>query len=337
MSMTEELHTDDSRITDILIIGGGPTGLFTAFYCGMRDATCKIIDSLPELGGQLTALYPEKFIYDVAGFPKIKARDLVQQLTDQALQFQASVHLEEEVVGLNRRDDGLFELSTNKATHLGRAVIVCAGIGAFTPRPLPDPMASRFDGRGVSYYVDRLEHFQGKRVLVVGGGDTALDYALMLDGVAASVTLIHRRDEFRAHEDSVRQLQASGVHVRTFHELVTCHGDDCLTKVTLVQNQTKETIELDVDVIVSGLGFSASLGPIQNFGIEIVKNEIVVNTRMETNVPGIYAAGDVVTYPGKVKLIATGFGEAPTAVNNAKTFIDPKARLSPGHSSSRKE
>ncbi|MBX5436303.1 MAG: NAD(P)/FAD-dependent oxidoreductase [Alicyclobacillaceae bacterium] len=327
----------DEQVYDITIIGGGPTGLFAAFYCGMRDATCKIIDSLPQLGGQLIELYPEKYIYDVGGFPKVRARDLVEQLKEQAFQYNPKVHLNEKVIGLTKREDGIFELTTDKGVHYSKAVIICAGIGMFTPRPLPAEGAEAFVGRGISYYIDDLEKFRGKRTLVVGGGDTAVDFALMLEGVASQVTLIHRRDQFRAHEETVKRLFASSVDVKTFVELKAVSGDEWLRRATLVHNRTKETWEVEVDAIVSGLGFSASLGPMQEWGLHIENNEIVVNTRMETNIPGVYAAGDIVTYPGKVKLIATGFGEAPTAVNNAKTYIDPTAKLSPGHSSNRKE
>jgi thioredoxin reductase len=327
----------DERVYDITIIGGGPTGLFAAFYCGMRDASCKIIDSLPELGGQLATLYPEKYIYDVPGFPKVRAKQLVEYLKEQAFQYHPTVCLNERVEQLIRREDGIIELRSDKQAHLSRAVIICAGIGAFAPRELPAPTAKQFEGKGVHYYMDNVETFRGKRVLVVGGGDTAVDYALMLEEVAQQVILIHRRDVFRAHEESVKRLFASSVQVHTFVELQAVHGTDQVEGVTLIQNRTKETFEVPVDAIVSGLGFTASLGPIANWGLEIQGNEIVVNTRMETNIPGVYAAGDIVTYPGKVKLIATGFGEAPTAVNNAKTFIDPKARLFPGHSSNRKE
>ncbi|WP_067932927.1 NAD(P)/FAD-dependent oxidoreductase [Alicyclobacillus kakegawensis] len=326
----------DNQIYDITIIGGGPTGLFAAFYCGMRDLSCKIIDSLPQLGGQLAMLYPEKYIYDVAGFPKVRARDLVEQLKEQAGQYHPAICLNQQVQTLHKREDGVFELGTSEEVHLSRAVIICGGIGSFTPRPLPAASAQQFDGRGVYYYIDQLERFRDQRVLVVGGGDTALDYALMLKPVARSVTLIHRRDRFRAHEDSVKQLYASGVQVKTFTELIDVDGDEQVRGVTLIHNQTKETERLELDAIVSGLGFSASLGPIKDWGLTIEKNDIVVNTRMETNIPGVYAAGDIVTYPGKLKLIATGFGEAPAAVNNAKTYIDPDARLFPGHSSERK-
>lgn len=337
MASLENISRDE-KVYDITIIGGGPTGLFAAFYCGMRNASCKIIDSLPELGGQLATLYPEKFIFDVGGFPKILARDLVEQLKQQAFQYSPAVNLNEQVVSLTRRDDNVFELTTDKRVHLSKAIIIAAGIGVFTPRPLPTEKAKDYEDGGIYYYVDKLDQFRGKKVLVIGGGDSAVDYALMIEKVAAKVTLVHRRDGFRAHEESVRKLHESSVDVRTFMELQDLNGNGgILEEATIVNNKTQETERIPVDAVVSGLGFSASLGPITEWGLEIENNEIVVNTKMETNVPGIYAAGDIVTYPGKIKLIATGFGEAPTAVNNAKTYIDPSARLSPGHSSSRKQ
>ncbi len=322
------------NIVDVAIVGGGPTGLFSAFYCGLRNATCSIIDSLPELGGQLAMLYPEKYIFDVGGYPKILARTLVEHLKEQAFQYHPTVYLNERVLHFNKRIDGIFELTTDKRVHLAKAIILCAGIGLFTPRPLPGDNAANYEGKGVYYYLDNLDNFRGKQVLVVGGGDTALDYALMLETVANHVILIHRRDQFRAHEESVNKLHNSSVEVLLFTELQTVHGPGHVEGVRVIQNKTKETRSFPVDAIVSGLGFSASLGPIAEWGLEIESNEVVVNTRMETNIPGVYAAGDIVTYPGKVKLIATGLGEAPTAVNNAKTYVDPSARLSPGHSSS---
>ncbi len=327
----------DERVYDITIIGGGPVGLFTAFYAGIRDASTKIIDSLPQLGGQLAELYPEKFIYDVAGFPKIRAMDLVDQLIEQTSQYHPAVHLGEKVVNLIKRETGIFELHTDHRIHLSRSVIITAGIGAFTPKSLPAENVKKFEGNGVYYYIDDLKRFRNKRVLVVGGGDTAVDFALMLDGTAKAVTMIHRRDQFRAHEENVKSLFASGVAVKTFYELKAAHGDDSLTGVTIMENRSKQTEELEVDAIIASLGFSASLGPILEWGLEFEGNEIVVDTRMGTNIPGVYAAGDIVTYPGKIKLIATGFGEAPTAVNNAKTYLDPTSKLHPGHSSSRKE
>lgn len=333
--MSEQASVQE-QVTDMLIIGGGPTGLFAAFYSGIRNCSCKIIDSLPELGGQLATLYPEKYIFDVAGFPKVQARHLVDNLIEQAMEYKPGIHLNETVQKLVRREDGIFELHTDASVHLGRAIIICAGIGAFTPRPLPAESAKKFESRGLAYYVDKVESYRGKRVLVVGGGDSAVDYALMLEDVAASVTLIHRRDQFRAHEDSVEKLYASSVNIKTFYELTDVEGHHWIERATIVNNQTKQTETLELDAIVSGMGFTASLGPIKEWGLEIEKNDIVVNSKMETNIPGVYAAGDVATYPGKLKLIATGFGEAPTAVNNAKTYIDPKAKLFPGHSTSMK-
>jgi ferredoxin/flavodoxin---NADP+ reductase len=327
----------DQELYDITIVGGGPCGLFTAFYAGIRDAKTKIIDSLPQLGGQLAELYPEKYIYDVAGFPKILARDLVNNLKEQAFQYNPTVCLNEKVTKVQKLEDGTFEVTTNTTRHLSKTVIVSAGIGAFTPRSLPAENTEQFEGRGIHYFIDNLQTHKGKKCLVVGGGDSAVDYALMLEGVAEKVTLVHRRDQFRAHEESVKKLNESSVEVKVFNELKAVHGEGKLQKAVLINNKDKSTEEIDVDLIIGALGFSASLGPILEWGLEVQDNMIVVNTKMETNIPGVYAAGDVVTYPGKVKLIATGFGEAPTAVNNAKLHYDPNAKLHPGHSSSRKE
>lgn len=326
----------DTKVYDITVIGGGPTGLFTAFYAGIRDASTKIIDSLPQLGGQLSELYPEKYIYDVAGFPKVKAMDLVDQLVEQTKQYHPTLCLSEKVTGLVKRDDQVFELTTDRGVHYSKTVIITGGIGAFTPKPLPVSNAKAFEGKGIYYYVDDMKKFAGKRVVVVGGGDSAVDFALMLEHVAKQVILVHRRDQFRAHEENVKTLHASGVDVKTFYEVQALEGENWLSHVTLVENRSKETIRVEADAIVSSLGFSASLGPILNWGLTIEDNAIVVDTRMGTNIPGVFAAGDIVTYPGKIKLIATGFGEAPTAVNHAKIYLDPASKLHPGHSSSRK-
>lgn len=336
MEHNEVLPTDE-QVYDITIIGGGPVGLFAAFYAGIRDASVKIVDSLPQLGGQLSELYPEKYIYDVAGFPKIRAMDLVDQLLEQTGQYKQKVCLNERVESLVKREDHVFELTTTQQVHLSRSVIVTGGIGAFTPKPLPVANLANYEGKGIHYYIDNVQHFAGQKVLIVGGGDSAVDFALMLEPVAEQVTLIHRRDQFRAHEENVKSLMASRVHVKTFYELKELRGEDRLTGVTIVENRTKETLDLEMDAIIGSLGFSASLGPILTWGLEIEDNAIVVDTRMQTNIAGVFAAGDIVTYPGKLKLIATGFGEAPTAVNNAKMYLDPKSKLFPGHSSSRKE
>ncbi len=322
---------------DLTIIGGGPTGLFAAYYAGLRQMRTKIIDALPELGGQLTALYPEKYIYDVAGFPKILAKDLVKNLTEQACAYHPAIYLEERIVGMKITQVGeqrLIGLTTNKGEeHLSKALLLTVGLGAFAPRKLHLPDAERFEGKGVYYFVKEKSLLKDKDLLIVGGGDSAVDWALNLEGHARSITLIHRRDLFRAHEDSVKRLLASRTRVKLFYELKAILGNESVEKAIIFQNRTKEEETLPVDCILLSLGFVATLGRITEWGLEIEKNDIKVNSRMETNIPGIYAAGDIVTYPGKLKLIATGFGEAAIAVNAAKAFIDPKAKFFPGHSS----
>jgi thioredoxin reductase (NADPH) len=320
------------EIYDITIIGGGPSGLFAAFYGGMRQMKVKIIESMPQLGGQLSALYPEKYIYDVAGFPKVLAQDLVNNLKVQAMQFNPAIVLEESVQNVAKAED-IFELTTDKTVHYSKAVLITAGVGAFQPRRLELDSAKQYEGKNLHYFVDDLNSFAGKRVLVCGGGDSALDWSLMLEPIAPEVTLTHRRDKFRAHEHSVEQLMNSKVAVKTPYQITELIGDgENISAVVLENGDLKETIE--VDAVIVNYGFVSSLGPIKTWGLDIEKNSIVVNSRMETNIKGIYAAGDVCSYDGKVKLIASGFGEAPTAVNNAKTYIDPKAKTQPMHSTS---
>ncbi|SDM12467.1 thioredoxin reductase (NADPH) [Paenibacillus jilunlii] len=323
-------------MSDLLIIGGGPAGMFAAFYGGMRQASVTLIESMPQLGGQLAALYPEKYIYDVAGFPKVTAQELVDNLSRQMELFQSDIRLEEKVVSLKKQDERHFVITTDKAEYHSKAVIITAGVGAFEPRRLELPEAARFEKANLHYFVSDLNAFKGKKVLISGGGDSAVDWALMLEPIAEQVTLIHRRDKFRAHEHSVENLMASKVNVITPSEITGLHGEEFITKVTLSHIKTKETQELEVDSVIVNFGFVSSLGPIAEWGIDIDSNSIVVDSRMETSIPGIFAAGDITTYPGKLKLIAVGFGEAPTAVNNAKVYIDPEAKLSPGHSSNLK-
>ena len=332
MSQTETETTP----LDIAVIGGGPAGMFAAFYAGMRQASVRIIESMPQLGGQLAALYPEKYIYDVAGFPRVTAQELVNRLKEQLELFKPEVCLEEKVQLVVKRGERDFEIVTDKQRHYAKAVVVTAGVGAFEPRRLELPEAARFEGVNLHYFVGDLLRFKGQRVLISGGGDSAVDWALMLEPIAESVTLIHRRDKFRAHEHSVENLMRSGVRVVTPTEIAALHGVDRIEKVTLKDVKSGETQELDVDAVIVNFGFVSSLGPIAEWGMEIDSGSIVVNSRMETSIPGIFAAGDITTYPGKLKLIAVGFGEAPTAINNAKVYIDPTAKLSPGHSSNMK-
>ncbi|OBZ09644.1 ferredoxin--NADP(+) reductase [Bacillus sp. FJAT-27264] len=330
------LDSSGVPMSDLLIIGGGPAGMFAAFYGGMRQASVTLIESMPQLGGQLAALYPEKYIYDVAGFPKVTAQELVDNLSRQMELFQSDIRLEEKVVSVQKRDERHFVVTTDKAEYHSKAVIITAGVGAFEPRRLELPEAQRFEKANLHYFINDLNAFKGKKVLISGGGDSAVDWALMLEPIAEQVTLIHRRDKFRAHEHSVEKLMSSKVNVVTPTEITALHGEEFITKVTLSHIKTKETQEIEVDSVIVNFGFVSSLGPIAEWGIEIQSNSIVVDSRMETNIPGIFAAGDITTYPGKLKLIAVGFGEAPTAVNNAKVYIDPEAKLSPGHSSNLK-
>lgn len=325
---------EDTKVYDITIIGGGPVGLFTAFYGGMRQASVKIIESLPQLGGQLSTLYPEKYIYDVAGFPKVRAQELVNNLKEQMGQFSPTVVLEQAVEQVDKQADGIFKLTTNSEVHYTKTIIITAGNGAFQPRKLELDGAEKYEGQNLHYFVDDLSKFSDRNVAILGGGDSAVDWALMLEPIAKNVKLIHRRDKFRAHEHSVELLKKSKVDILTPFVPSEVIGDTSIRQLVLeeVKGDRKEVLEID-DLIVN-YGFVSSLGPIKNWGLAIEKNSIVVNSKMETNIEGIYAAGDICTYDGKVKLIASGFGEAPTAVNNAKAFMDPKARVQPLHSTS---
>ncbi|WP_020616053.1 NAD(P)/FAD-dependent oxidoreductase [Paenibacillus daejeonensis] len=326
----------ENNAVDIIIIGGGPAGMFAAFYAGMRQASVRILESMPQLGGQLAALYPEKYIYDVAGFPKVTAQELVNLLKRQMDHFQPEVCLEEKVLQVVKKEERLFEITTNKGTHTAKAVIITGGVGAFEPRRLDLPEAAQFEKTNLYYFVNDLHQFKGQKVLISGGGDSAVDWALMLEPIAEQVTLVHRRDKFRAHEHSVENLMNSKVQIMTPYEITKLHGDERIQVVTLEHIKTKEVTTLDVDAVIVNFGFVSSLGPIAEWGITIEGGSIVVDSRMETNIPGLFAAGDITTYPGKLKLIAVGFGEAPTAINNAKVYIDPNAKLSPGHSSNMK-
>jgi thioredoxin reductase len=324
------------ELTDILIIGAGPAGMFAAFYGGMRQASVKIVECMPQLGGQLAALYPEKYIYDVAGFPKVTAQELVNNLAEQMKHFPLTVCLEEKVLQVIKKEERLFEVVTDVAVHYCRAIIITAGVGAFQPRRLELPEAVKYEKKNLHYFVNDLQIFSNKKVLINGGGDSAVDWALMLEPIAEKVTLIHRRDKFRAHEHSVENLMKSTIEVLTPKELISLHGDDLIEKVTLEDCKNGEKFDMDVDAVIINFGFISALGPIAEWGFEIDNGSIIVDSRMETSIPGIFAAGDVTTYPGKLKLIAVGFGEAPTAINNAKVYIDPAAKLSPGHSSNMK-
>ena len=322
------------QVYDVTIIGAGPVGLFTAFYGGLRQASVKIIESLPQIGGQLSALYPEKYIYDIAGFPKIRAQHLIDNLKEQTDLFNPEIVLNQSVEYVDRLDDGSLKLTTNSGVHYTKTMIITAGNGAFQPRKLSVDHAESFEDSNLHYFVDNMENFRDKKVVLFGGGDSAVDWALMLEPIAKEVTLVHRRDKFRAHEHSVEKLMNSTVKIKTPFVPEQLIGDNKIEKVKIKEVKGDKEEIIDVDDVLVNYGFISSLGPIKNWDLEIEKNSIVVNSKMETNIPGIYAAGDICTYPGKVNLIATGFGEGPTAINNAKAYIDPGARVQPKHSTS---
>lgn len=321
-------------VHDLTIVGGGPVGLFGAFYAGMRQMRTKIIDSLPELGGQLSALYPEKYIYDMPGFPQVLARDLVKDMVEQGTRFGATVCLDEKVLKVNHEPDGTITLVTQRAVHRSRTVVLAMGAGAFAPIKLNAPGLLDFEDRGVHYFVKDKSVFQGKRLLIIGGGDSAVDWCMNLESVASCITLIHRRDVFKAHEESIDWLlNRSPVDVRLWHELRCVQGGDGVERALVFNNKSGEEFAIEVDAVLLNLGFKADIGPVREWGIELEGHKIPINRFMQTNLPGVYAAGDIATYPGKLDLIATGVGEICTAVYHAKTIVDPTAKFKQVHSS----
>ncbi|MBE1487027.1 NAD(P)/FAD-dependent oxidoreductase [Plantactinospora soyae] len=318
------------REVDVAIIGAGPTGLFAAYYAGFRGLSVAVIDVLPEPGGQVTAMYPEKMIYDVAGFPSIKGRDLVANLVSQAATFGPEYLLGVRAEKLSYLDGKpVLSLANGDMLRCG-AIIVTAGLGSFTPRPLP--AAENFVGGGIVFFVPHLADLAGQDVLIVGGGDSAFDWSLALQPLARSVTLVHRREKFRAHAATVDRVRDLPVRIIVNAEVTKLHGDGAVTGADIAAKGA-EVESIPVDTVVAALGFTADLGPLTEWGLALDKRHILVDSTMVTNLPRIFSAGDITEYPGKVRLIATGFGEAATAVNNAAVVINPAAHLFPGHSS----
>ncbi len=323
--------------TDLIVVGAGPTGLAVAFYAGMRGLTSRLVDPLSEPGGQLVALYPEKYIYDVVGFPKIKAADLAARLVAQVEPFNPIYALEERAEKLDEDEEG-FLLTTDRGhTYRARSVVIASGLGVFEPRRVGAEGERELEGKGLFYAVKHPEEFKDKEVLIVGGGDSAVDWALMLKNIAR-VTLIHRRKAFRAHEKSVEELLQAAARgelaVKTPFVLKAVRGDDWVKEAEIEHVETGEREVLPVDAVLVLAGFLTKPGPLANWGLELKGNKIVVNTRMETSRKGVFAAGDAVTYPGKLKLIQINFGEAATAANYAAAYITGE-RAHPGHSSDR--
>jgi thioredoxin reductase len=315
------------EVVDVTILGAGPTGLFAAYYVGHRDATARIVESLEQIGGEVAATYPDKDIYDVAGHPKIRGRTLVELCAEQGLRYGAALHLGEEARTLervSRNGEELLALGTDRGTYLSRALIVTAGQGALEPRRLGIEGVDEWLGRGLHYGVREKSEFAGKRCVIVGGGNSALDWTLGLQDTAdLPITLVHRRDRFRALESSVsearRLAEAGTVRIRTPHEVRAVHGDGTIEAVTIENTVTGEAEEHDCDALIPLLGFASRLGAITEWGLELEGDrQIRIDpSTCETSMPRVFAAGDAAGYPGKITLITVGMGEAAIAANNA--------------------
>lgn len=321
-----------SVVVDLLIVGAGPTGLYGAYYAGFRGLSVAVVDSLPEVGGQVSAMYPEKMIFDIAGFPSVKGRDLVNRLAEQASSAEPIYLLERTATSLvsDAGSDGVRVELDDSTSVLAGAVVVTAGIGRFQPRALP--AARDWQGGGVTFFVKSFDDYSNKDVVIVGGGDSAFDWAHHLAPFARSIALVHRRDRFRAHQAMVDAVLASSVAVHTRATVSRLLGREALEEVEIENLENGTTFRLKAQAVIAALGFLADLGPLSDWGIETTKRFVKVNSAMETNLDRVFAAGDVVDYPGKVRLIAVGFGEVATAVNNAAVAIDPDRSLFPGHS-----
>jgi thioredoxin reductase (NADPH) len=316
---------------DILIIGAGPAGIYGSYYAGFRGMSVALMDSLEEAGGQITAMYPEKAIFDVGGFASIKGKDLIENLMTQAKPSKPIYLLNQTASTLIQNPDKSITITSELETVNAKAIIITGGIGRFTPRALP--AAQDWSGKGLVHFVPRLSDHKGKDVVIVGGGDSAFDWANELHPIAKSVTLIHRRDKFRAHQATVDQVKSLGIPLITEAEVTKVSGSNHIEKIEYTNTKTNEVIELNCQTLVAALGFTANIGPLANWGLNLDTRKIIVDSGMRTNIERVYSAGDIATYPGKVALISVGFGEAATAVNNAAVAINPEAHLFPGHSS----
>ncbi|MEP7740013.1 NAD(P)/FAD-dependent oxidoreductase [Nocardioides sp. 31GB23] len=324
------VNASEPITVDIAVVGAGPVGLYAAYYAGFRGFTCAVMDSLTELGGQVSALYPEKLIEDVAGLPSVRGTDLVDGLRSQAARFDPRYVLGTTARSVVDTGDGLLVHTDTDTTVRCGAMIIAGGIGRFTPRPLP--AGEDFLGRGLSYFVTDPAELAGMDVLVVGGGDSAFDWAIAARVVGAKVTLVHRRDRFRAHAASVSRAAELGVEILTHHEVVALEGTDRVAGARVMDMRTQEERALQAQHVIAALGFTANLSDMQSWGLTFRDRHVVVDSTMSTGVKRIWAAGDLTDYPGKVRLISVGFGEAATAVNNAAVFLDPTLDIFPGHS-----
>jgi ferredoxin/flavodoxin---NADP+ reductase len=335
---------NDTKIRDITVIGAGPVGLITSFWAGMREASSRIIDSLPDVGGQLTTLYPEKWIFDVPGYTRVLAKDLVEELRKQSVeQFEVPVHLEVTAERVEYEPDPedpdkqILRLVTDRGDLLSRAIIIAGGHGAFEPKKLPGYDMDPWEGKGAHYLVGEKAAFAGKKVIIVGGGDSACDWVLNLLDTASEITLVHRREGFRAHEVTVNEImqaaEAGKVDLRVPYQIKHIEGNGGIERVTLFHSENEEdVVEVDCDAVLLQLGFKTALGPLKEWPLEVEKGAIVVDPVMKTSMEGVWAAGDITTFDGKLKLIATGFAEAAVAVAQAVHHIRPDTKIQPKYS-----
>jgi len=317
--------------TDVAVIGAGPAGLYATYYAGFRGFKVVVIDALAEIGGQITAMYPEKEIFDIAGFASVKGRDLIDGLTEQANSAKPIFKMSTQVSNLVEVAEGIHLTLDSGEEIFAKVVIIAGGIGAFTPRALPTGM--EWLGKGLVHFVPSLAEHAGKRIVIAGGGDSAFDWAYSLKPIAKSVTLIHRRNEFRAHAATVEQVKAMGVDLITSAEITSIKGDEAISSVEITMKESGEVRAIECETVVAALGFVANIGPIANWGIDLQKRHVLVDSTMETSIKRVFAVGDIATYVGKIPLISVGFGEAALAVNNAAPYIDPNFGVFPGHSS----
>jgi len=319
--------------TDIIIIGAGPTGLFTVFEAGLLKLRCHIIDALPQVGGQLTELYPKKPIFDIPGFPSIEGSALVDNLMEQIRQFEPGFSLNETAISYEKVENENFIVKTNRGTTVkGKVIAIAGGLGRFEPRKPQVENIELFEEKGVEYFVRNPEMYRNKRVVVVGGGDSALDWTIFLADLASDITLIHRRNEFRGALDSVEKVQKlkqeGKINLITPAEIISLKGNDCLSSVEIDVEGVKK--ELETDFLIPLFGLTPKLGTLADWGFEIERNAIKVNNSLDyqTNIDGIYAIGDINTYPGKMKLILCGFHEATLMCQSIFNRLNPEKKFS---------
>lgn len=319
--------------TDICIIGAGPVGLFAVFEAGLLKMRCHLIDALPQVGGQLSEIYPHKPIYDIPGYPAINAQELVDKLMEQIAPFQPSFTLGERVEVLAKQADGSYHVIGNEGTVIhAQVVVIAGGLGSFEPRKPEVPGLADFEGKGVNYMVKNPEHYRGKRIVIAGGGDSALDWTIFLSDVASEVTLVHRSDSFRGAPDSAEKVfnlaKAGKIKLLLQSNLHSVQGNGVLRQVSIIDKEKHETL-LAADALIPLFGLSPKLGPIADWGLNIDKSAVAVDTvDYATGVERIYAIGDINTYPGKLKLILCGFHEAALMAQSAFKYVHPAEKLS---------